>query len=55
MGEERLGRAIGDRPARRSRRPRILIQPVSSKTSSVPLLVATPRISSISARVTGWW
>ena len=35
------------------RRPRGLIQPASSNVSNVPRLVATARISSISARVTG--
>ena len=35
------------------RRPRRRTQPVSISTSSVPLLIVTPRISSISARVTG--
>ena len=36
------------------RRPRGRIQPVSSSTSSVPFDTDTPRMSSISARVTGW-
>ena len=35
-------------------RPRGRTQPVSSSTSRVPLAAETPRISSISARVTGW-
>ena len=38
-----------------SRLPFGCTQPVSSNRSSVPLLTLTPRISSISARVTGWW
>jgi len=46
--------AVSGRPGA-LRRPRGRIQPVSSSTSSVPLEVTTPRISSISARVTGWW
>ena len=37
-----------------SRRPLGMIQPASISTSSVPLLTMTPRISSISPRVTGW-
>ena len=36
------------------RRPLRRIQPVSRSRSMVPFEVATPRISSISARVTGW-
>ena len=44
----------GGRPGAR-RRPRRRTQPVSSRMSSVPADVVTPRISSISARVTGWW
>ena len=35
-------------------RPRIFTQPISISTSSVPLDSITPRMSSISARVTGW-
>ena len=36
------------------RRPRKRTQPDSIRTSSVPLEVCTPLMSSISARVTGW-
>ena len=36
------------------RRPRMRTQPISSSWSSVPFEMATPRMSSISARVTGW-
>ncbi len=35
--------------------PRGLIQPISRSISRVPLLRDTPLISSISARVIGWW
>jgi hypothetical protein len=44
----------GQRTSRRLAAAARPIQPVSSSTSSVPLEVMTPRISSISARVTGW-
>ena len=36
-------------------RPRMCTQPTSISASTVPLLTITPRMSSISARVTGWW
>ena len=36
-------------------RPIGRIHPASKSTSIVPLLKLTPRISSISARVIGWW
>lgn len=52
--QEGFGGAVGHRRPGVRRRPRIRIQPVSIRTSSVPLEVETPRISSISARVTGW-
>ena len=50
---EELGEAEWSRPGVR-RLPRMRTHSVSSKRSSVPLEVSTPRISSISARVTGW-
>ncbi len=54
LDEEGLRRAECYRAARVFLRPRIFTQPISISTSSVPLDSITPRISSISARVTGW-
>ena len=45
----------GDGAARRAPAPLGAIQPASSRMSSVPRPRWTPRISSTSARVTGWW
>ena len=49
---EAMARQVIGRPGA-LRRPRGLIQPVSISTSMVPLATATPRMSSISARVVG--
>ena len=55
MHQELLGRDPGDRAAGRlARGPSARSSPPPSATSSVPPLTTTPRISSISARVTGW-
>ena len=54
--EEALRHHEGHRPARASSAAgRACTQPSSISWSSVPPDTETPRISSISARVTGWW
>jgi hypothetical protein len=53
MGEEARRGRISERPPGASRRPAGRTQPASISTSSVPRLIWTPRIASISARLTG--